>query len=119
MDQERLIQSSARAVQPGMFHSSPPRLAPNPLLNPPVHSPKVSIGLPVYNGENYLRLAVDSILDQDYGDFELIISDKPSTDGTSSICQQYAAQDDRIRYFRNETNIGAAANYARVFELAR
>ena len=81
--------------------------------------PKVSIGLPVYNGENYLRLAIDSILTQDYTDFELIISDNASADATQEICREYTARDCRIRYYRNEINIGASGNYKRVFELAR
>ena len=81
--------------------------------------PKVSIGLPVWNGEKYLRMALDSILRQDYADFELIISDNASTDATQTICQEYAARDARIRYFRNEKNIGASGNYNRVFELSR
>jgi glycosyltransferase involved in cell wall biosynthesis len=75
--------------------------------------------MPVYNGENYLRLAVDSIITQDYADFELIISDNASTDATQEICQEFAAKDHRIRYCRNETNIGASGNHNRVFELAR
>ena len=81
--------------------------------------PKVSIGLPVYNGEKYLCLALDSILQQDYTDFELIISDNASTDATREICSAYAAKDHRIRYYRNERNIGATGNFSRVFELAR
>src|SRR3974377_1117825 len=81
--------------------------------------PKVSIGLPVYNGENYLRLAIDSILTQDYTDFELIISDNASADATQEICREYTARDCRIRYYRNKINIGASGNYNRVFELAR
>lgn len=82
------------------------------------HTPRVSIGLPVYNGEAYLRPAIDSILRQDYADFELIISDNASTDATPAICREYAARDARIRYYRNEQNIGASGNYNRVFELA-
>ena len=80
--------------------------------------PSVSVGLPVYNGEKYLRDALDSILTQDFDDFELIISDNASTDNTSIICQSYVSRDKRIRYFRNATNIGAAPNHNRVFELA-
>ncbi|HEU5070015.1 MAG TPA: glycosyltransferase [Verrucomicrobiae bacterium] len=83
------------------------------------HIPRVSVGLPVYNGERYLRSALDSILGQDYPDFELIISDNASTDATPDICREYAARDARIRYYRNEHNIGARGNYNRVFELAR
>jgi glycosyltransferase involved in cell wall biosynthesis len=81
--------------------------------------PRVSIGLPVYNGENYLSETIDSILAQTFADFELIISDNASTDGTEAICRQYAALDHRIRYVRNRANLGAAKNYNRVFELAR
>ena len=81
--------------------------------------PKISIGLPVYNGERYLRLALDCILQQDFTDFEVIISDNASTDSTKEICRDYAARDKRFQYFRNETNIGAAANFNRVFKLAR
>jgi glycosyltransferase involved in cell wall biosynthesis len=82
------------------------------------HYPLVSIGMPVYNGQNYLRQAVDSILCQTHGNFELIISDNGSTDCTESICREYAAKDARVRYFRNEKNIGASRNFNRVFELS-
>ena len=80
--------------------------------------PRVSIGLPVYNGDRFLREALDSILAQTFTDFELIISDNASTDETSNICQEYAAKDSRIRYYRNPQNVGAAKNYNCVFELA-
>jgi glycosyltransferase involved in cell wall biosynthesis len=83
-----------------------------------VRVPRLSIGLPVYNGQNYLRCALDSILQQDYTDFELIISDNASTDATRKICCEYSAIDPRIRYYRNEANIGASSNYNRVFGLA-
>jgi glycosyltransferase involved in cell wall biosynthesis len=81
--------------------------------------PTVSVGMPVFNGERYLESALESILRQDYTDFELVISDNASTDATERICRKYADQDPRIRYYRNEKNIGASANYNRVFELAR
>ena len=84
-----------------------------------MRDPIVSIGLPVFNGERYLRQALDSLLGQDFQDFELIISDNASTDRTMEICESYAAKDSRIRYYRNESNIGAVPNYIRVFELAR
>jgi glycosyltransferase involved in cell wall biosynthesis len=72
---------------------------------------KVAIGLPVYNGDNYLAAAIDSILAQSYGDFDLLISDNASTDGTEEICQAYALRDPRIRYIRQPKNVGAAANH--------
>lgn len=73
--------------------------------------PKVSIGLPVYNGENYLREALDSLLGQTFRDFELIISDNASTDATREIILQYQQRDSRIRYIRQESNIGASKNF--------
>jgi glycosyltransferase involved in cell wall biosynthesis len=78
----------------------------------------VSIGLPVYNGEKYLAGAIQSLLAQDYEDFELIISDNASTDGTEEICRGIAAKDRRVHYSRNPQNIGATRNYNRVFQLA-
>lgn len=80
--------------------------------------PKVSIGMPVYNGERFLSDALDSILAQTYTDFELIISDNTSTDSTEMICRDCENRDNRIKYFRNSVNIGAPRNYRRVFELS-
>lgn len=80
---------------------------------------KISVGMPVYNGEQYLESAIDSVLAQTFDDFELIIADNASEDRSSDICQDYAARDPRIRYLRNETNIGAAANYNLLFAEAR
>jgi glycosyltransferase involved in cell wall biosynthesis len=81
-------------------------------------APPVSIGLPVYNGEKYLSLALDSLLAQDYGDFELIIADNASTDRTAEICRQYADRDRRIRFARNDRNLGAVENFNNVFRLS-
>jgi glycosyltransferase involved in cell wall biosynthesis len=83
-----------------------------------VRSPRVSVGLPVYNGEKYLPNALTGLLQQTFGDFELIISDNASTDATQEICREFAARDKRIRYHRNETNIGLAANHNRAFMLS-
>jgi len=80
--------------------------------------PRVSIGMPVYNGESYLREALDSFLAQTFRDFELIISDNASTDATQRICLEYARKDQRIRYRRNPTNIGAARNFNLLFQLS-
>ena len=84
-----------------------------------LHTPRVSVGLPVYNGERYLEGALESLLNQTYHDFELIISDNGSTDGTETICRRYAARDPRIRYERQPTNRGLYWNCNRVCELAR
>lgn len=80
--------------------------------------PRVSVGMPVYNGDRFLKEALDVILAQTYEDFELIISDNASTDRTGEICKAYAAKDQRIKYYRNEQNIGVHRNYNRVFKLA-
>lgn len=83
------------------------------------NSPRVSIGLPVYNGENYLAETIEALLAQTYTDFELIISDNASTDGTEAIGRCYAEKDPRVRTIRQPENIGASANYNYTFELAR
>lgn len=81
--------------------------------------PLISIGMPVYNGAGAVQRALDSLLAQDYQNFELIISDNASTDSTWDILQEYAARDSRIKLFRNERNRGMAYNFNRVFELAQ
>jgi len=83
-----------------------------------IDKPRVCIGLPVYNAEKYLFGAIDSILSQTYTNFDLIISDNASTDGTQEICQIYANNDSRVKYFRNEINVGAVPNFNKVFELS-
>ncbi|HEX6522223.1 MAG TPA: glycosyltransferase family 2 protein [Streptosporangiaceae bacterium] len=81
--------------------------------------PRLSIGLPVYNGERYLAAAIDALLGQSYENFELIISDNASTDATADICRAYAMQDARIRYIRQRHNIGLAPNHNFVADEAR
>ncbi|MEI6268153.1 MAG: glycosyltransferase [Methylococcaceae bacterium] len=81
--------------------------------------PTVSIGMPVYNGAEYIREALDSLLAQTFTDFELIISDNASNDTTQEICQKYAEQDSRIRYIRQSTNMGAMPNFTFVLHEAR
>jgi len=85
----------------------------------PQKKPRVSIGIPVYNGENYLEKALNSILQQSYQDFEIVICDNASTDKTKEICVDYSRRDRRIRYFRNRNNIGPGPNYNRVFLLSQ
>lgn len=82
------------------------------------HIPRVSIGLPVFNGEKYIQDTLDSILSQTYTDFELIISDNASTDKTSQICRENAKKDGRIIYYRSEKNQGAAWNFNNAFRLS-
>jgi glycosyltransferase involved in cell wall biosynthesis len=84
-----------------------------------IQSPKISIGIPVYNGEKYLELAINSLINQSFQDFEIIISDNASTDKTEEICRSFEFRDPRIVYHRNPINIGAANNYKKVFQLAK
>jgi len=80
--------------------------------------PRVSLALPVYNGEKFIAEAISSILNQDYDNYELIITDNASTDGTERICREFAARDERIRYVRNERNLGAGPNHNLGFKLS-
>lgn len=73
--------------------------------------PRLSIGLPVYNSERYVAESIEALLGQTYEDFELIISDNASTDGTGDICRRYERRDSRIRYFRQHRNVGLAPNH--------
>ncbi len=84
----------------------------------PQKAPRVSIGLPVFNGERFLAEALNAYLGQTYQDFELIICDNASSDHTEEICRAYADRDARVRYHRNETNLGAGGNYRRAFQLS-
>jgi glycosyltransferase involved in cell wall biosynthesis len=82
-------------------------------------TPRLSIGLPVYNGDRYLTDSLDALLGQTFGDFELIIADNASTDGTADICKHYEKQDSRIRYTRQPHNVGAAPNHNFLFQQSR
>lgn len=80
--------------------------------------PRVSIGMPVFNGEEHIKNALDSLLKQTFSDFELIISDNGSSDKTKEICEHYIKNDPRIRYIRQTENIGATKNFKFVLEQA-
>lgn len=80
-------------------------------------SPLITIGLPVYNSEKYIEQSLKSLLTQTYTDFILIISDNASTDSTPAICKKYSEADSRIKYYRNEKNIGNPSNFNRIFKL--
>ncbi|MDB4035278.1 glycosyltransferase family 2 protein [Pseudomonadales bacterium] len=80
--------------------------------------PKVSIGMPVYNGELFIGRALESLLTQTFSDFELIIADNASTDDTEEICREFAARDSRIRYVRHNENCGPFQNFQYVLEEA-
>lgn len=79
----------------------------------------VSVGMPVYNEEKFIEKAILSILDQDYKNFELIVSDNASTDKTKEICVKYAEKDSRIRYYSNNTTTDAATNFNYVTSIAK
>jgi glycosyltransferase involved in cell wall biosynthesis len=83
-----------------------------------VNTPRVSIGMPVYNAQRYLREAIDSLLAQSMRDFEIVLSDNASSDATPDICRDYAARDRRVKFHRNDANLGVVANFNRVFQLS-
>lgn len=80
-------------------------------------TPKLTIGMPVYNAEDFIQQAIDSILNQTFRDFVLIIADNCSTDQTQAICEAYVKQDSRVQYHRHKENIGANRNFNYVFTL--
>jgi glycosyltransferase involved in cell wall biosynthesis len=79
---------------------------------------RLSIGIPVYNGEAYLAETFESLLSQSFTDVEIVVCDNASVDRTPDICRSYQRMDSRISYFRSDRNIGAAANFNRVFQLS-
>jgi glycosyltransferase involved in cell wall biosynthesis len=81
--------------------------------------PRVSFGLPVRNAEVSVRRCLDSILSQHFRDFEVVLCDNASSDGTRDVLEEYAAKDSRIRLFVNEENIGQIENVNGVFRLSR
>ena len=81
--------------------------------------PAVSIGMPVFNGEHSVGQALDSLLAQTFTDFELIVSDNASTDRTQQICEAYVQRDARVRYVRQERNMGGHGNFCFVLQQAR
>ena len=74
-------------------------------------SPRVSLAMPVHNGERFISVAVESLLDQTFTDLALIITDNASTDSTEDICRDFARRDSRVSYIRNDRNLGAARNF--------
>jgi len=81
-------------------------------------SPRLTVGLPVYNGDAFVAEAIESIIGQTFADWKLIICDNASTDRTGEICRDFAKRDSRIRYVRNEENIGLTRNFNKAFELS-
>lgn len=83
-----------------------------------MNGPQVSILIPVFNRENYIAECIQSALNQTFSDFEIVIVDNASEDGTWEICQKYAASDSRIRLFRNAKNLGPVRNWLACVEQA-
>jgi len=84
-----------------------------------MNRPLVSIGIPVFNGQNFLAQTLDSFLAQDYENFEVIILDNISADDTQKICQSYAKKDSRIRYFLDDTRVDVMEGHKRVSGYAK
>lgn len=82
-------------------------------------APLVSIGLPVYNGEAFIAEAIETLLSQSFEDFEIIVSDNASTDATGAVVRKFVERDSRVRYVRQESNLGAAANFNVAFAESR
>ncbi|GEM_PF-1418321 len=82
------------------------------------NEPLVSVGLPVYNGGNYLDATLKALLSQSYKNVEIIISDNASTDNTREICQKFMAKYEQVKYYRNDINKGAVNNFNRVLALS-
>ena len=91
-----------------MIHNSPPKQA----------VPKVSVIIPTHNREAFIREAIDSVISQSYSDWEIIIIDDASEDGTEKIVKEYTRTEPRIKYFKNEKNLGIAKSRNRGLELA-
>src|SRR5262245_39362496 len=108
---ETVSKPRSAATRPAVRNDNPQR--DKTMMTCPKSRPQVSVCLPVYNGENYIHEAIQSVLEQTFTDFELIISDNASTDGTAAICLAAAAGDPRVHYSRAEQNGGLAFNHNR------
>lgn len=84
-----------------------------------MHAPKISVIVPVYNVEKYVAKCIDSIIGQSFEDWELILIDDASTDGSADVCREYQAKDKRISFYANEVNSGVSATRNRGFDICR
>ena len=81
-------------------------------------SPKISLIMSVYNGENYLAEAIESVINQSFTDWELIVINDCSTDSTGEILAKYASQDARVKVYTNEVNLRLPSSLNKALELA-
>lgn len=81
-------------------------------------TPLVSVGIPTFNREALISRAIDSVLNQDYPNIEIVISDNCSTDGTAAVCRNYAQAHPRIRFVQQPRNLGATSNFLEVLRHA-
>ena len=96
-------------------HNEMPKYIPTPL--PPLQNMKVTVCMATYNRCELLKRAIHSVLAQTYDNFELIISDNASTDGTEEYCRSMVESDSRIRYIRNAENIGYLDNFFQLYNM--
>ena len=82
-------------------------------------TPRASVGMPVFDRASTVARAIESVLGQTFADFELLVSDNASSDGTEAICRRYADRDPRIRYTRHLTTLSGFDNFRFVLETAR
>lgn len=80
--------------------------------------PEVSVCIPTYNGGQYLRECLDSVITQTYHNIEILIMDDGSSDDTLEICNHYAAEDERIKIIKNDKNLGLVQNWNKCIEYA-
>ena len=110
--EQKTVKDSLSALE----HSTKKSTAPSVIS--PNTQPTVCVGLPVYNGGNFLSQAIESILSQDFENIQLIISDNCSTDNTEEVCLKYQTMDKRIKYHRLEENLGGGINFKNVLGLS-
>lgn len=78
----------------------------------------ISVGMPVYNEEKFIRQALDSLISQTFQNIEIIICDNASTDKTPDIIQEYIEKNNNIKYYKETTNKGSLYNFVKAFELS-
>src|SRR5689334_5172397 len=106
-----LVPWTPRPLRGHQLRKKPPksRLGPNPM--PVTDEPFVSVVTPFYDTADYLRQCIESVLAQSHGNFEYVLMDNQSKDGSTDIAKEYASRDSRIRYFRTDRFLTQIQNY--------